>query len=72
VTSNQGSFEILALPRGPYSITVSFTGFKTWRLKDPDLSVGERKRLSQVLQVGEDWKVVEAPGRVDSNGKGLG
>src|SRR5438309_3427876 len=51
--SSSGEFEIPALPRGPYSVTVSLRGFKTWLLSPTDLDVGEQKRLSPVLQVGE-------------------
>ncbi len=29
-TDSQGNFEIRALPRGTYSASASFTGFKTW------------------------------------------
>jgi hypothetical protein len=47
-----GNFEILALPIGPYSVTVSMPGFKTWTLKRVVLTVGERSRVSPVLDVG--------------------
>src|SRR5262249_43739012 len=53
VTNNQGIFEILALPRGPYSVTVSFTGFKTWNVERTELTIGEKKRIAPVLEVGE-------------------
>lgn len=52
-TDSQGNFEILALPRGTYSVTASFTGFKTWVVEKTELSLGERKRVSPVLSVGE-------------------
>src|SRR5581483_7239451 len=29
---SDGSFEISALPQGPYSVNVTFSGFKTWSL----------------------------------------
>ena len=35
VSDSQGNFEILALPRGTYSITAAFSGFKTWSWKRP-------------------------------------
>jgi hypothetical protein len=47
-----GNFEILALPIGRYSVTVAMTGFKTWRLEQIVLTVGERSRVSPVLDVG--------------------
>ncbi|PYV38614.1 MAG: hypothetical protein DMG06_25265, partial [Acidobacteria bacterium] len=53
VSDSAGNFEILALPRGPYSVTSSFTGFKTWSIERTELTVGERKRLSPELEVGE-------------------
>ena len=36
----KGNFEILALPRGTYSVTASFTGFKTWSVERTELGVG--------------------------------
>ncbi len=47
-----GNFEILALPIGPYSVTVSMPGFKTWHLERIVLTVGERSRVSPVLDIG--------------------
>ena len=52
-TGPEGSFEVLALPIGPYSITVSLQGFKTWKLERLVLNIGERSRLSPVLEVGD-------------------
>src|SRR5512144_2922779 len=37
VSGTTGDFEILALPRGSYSVTVSYTGFKTWTLTRTEL-----------------------------------
>ncbi len=48
-----GDFEIVPLPAGMYAVTVSFKGFKTWTIERTELTVGERKRLSPVLQVGQ-------------------
>ncbi len=53
VTDDGGLFDILALPIGQYSVTVSLRGFRTWRLERTQLTVGERKRLSPRLDVGE-------------------
>ena len=53
VTDEFGNFTVLALPRGPYSVSVSARGFKTWTLEKTELIVGERKRLSPVLEIGE-------------------
>jgi hypothetical protein len=50
---SDGSFEISGLPQGAYSVTVTFTGFKTWTLATADLTINEHKRVSPVLQVGD-------------------
>lgn len=50
---NDGSFEINALPEGTYSASVTSQGFKTWTLERTDLTIGERKRIAPVLQVGD-------------------
>ncbi len=52
ITDAEGNFEILALPIGAYSVTVSMTGFKTWQLARMEITVGERSRISPVLEVG--------------------
>src|SRR5262249_6195299 len=72
VTNNQGIFEILALPRGPYSVTVSFTGFKTWNVERTELTLGEKKRISPVLEVGEVYQkvTVEAEAELVQTEKG--
>jgi hypothetical protein len=52
-TGPEGSFEVLALPIGPYSVTVSLQGFKTWKVERLVLNIGDRSRLSPVLEVGD-------------------
>ena len=52
VSDSSGYFQILALVRGFYSVTVSGTGFTTWQLQSIELTAGENKRVSPVLQVG--------------------
>jgi hypothetical protein len=52
-TSQDGNFDILSLPIGPYSILVSAKGFKKWELARTDLNVGDRDRISPVLEVGQ-------------------
>jgi len=52
-TRADGSFEISALPEGNYSVAVTFAGFKTWNLASTDLTIGERKRVTPTLQVGD-------------------
>jgi hypothetical protein len=52
VADAAGNFEILALPIGPYSVTVSMAGFKTWKVERLVLTVGQRNRISPELEVG--------------------
>ena len=52
-SKSDGSFEFSALPEGYYSASVSFTGFKTWSLPKFQLTIGDRKRVSPVLQLGD-------------------
>src|ERR1041385_2320558 len=52
VTDSGGYFQVLALQRGLYSVTVQKTGFTTWQLQRIELTAGENKRVSPVLQVG--------------------
>jgi hypothetical protein len=53
ITDVAGNFELLALPIGRYSVSVATTGFKTWRLTDLTLTVGERSRIAPMLELGE-------------------
>lgn len=72
ITDAGGNFEILALPRGTYSVTASLPGFKTWVVERTELTLGERKRLSPVLSVGEiaERVTVEAQGELIQTEKG--
>jgi hypothetical protein len=49
----QGNFSLFALPIGKYSVSVKAKGFKTWKLTEAELTVGDRSRLAPVLEVGE-------------------
>ncbi|MGH9339835.1 MAG: carboxypeptidase regulatory-like domain-containing protein, partial [Acidobacteriota bacterium] len=53
LTNDTGYFEVLALPRGAYTVSVELPGFKTWRLERTSLTAGEAKRIFPVLEVGE-------------------
>ncbi|PYV08596.1 MAG: hypothetical protein DMG07_25380, partial [Acidobacteria bacterium] len=53
VTDGSGNFEVAALPRGPYSVSASAPAFKTWTLQRTVLTLGERKRVSPLLEVGQ-------------------
>ncbi len=66
VTTNEaGIFEILALPNGSYTVTVTMTGFKTWTVKQVDVGVGERRRISPALEVGEVTEQVSVQDTVE-------
>jgi hypothetical protein len=52
-TGQDGNFDTLSLPLGQYSVSVTAKGFKKWELEKTDLNVGDRDRLSPVLQVGQ-------------------
>jgi len=66
LTSSDGSFEIGALPRGYYSVSVTFARFKTWALPRSELTIGERKKLSPGLELGElnEEVTIEASGEL--------
>jgi hypothetical protein len=57
-----GNFEILALPIGSYSVSVSTRGFKTWNVSNLVLTVGERSRVFPVLEIGEVSETVSVEG----------
>ena len=48
ISNADGSFEILALPIGWYSVTVSMPGFKSWKVDRVELTVGDRRRVSPI------------------------
>ena len=52
-TNESGYFQILGLPRGYYTVTVSHPGFSTWQLKRMELTVGQIERVTPVLSVGQ-------------------
>src|SRR5579884_63484 len=51
-TDGGGNFELVALPIGPYSVTVTAAGMQTWVLDRMDLTVGARVRVAPTLQPG--------------------
>ncbi|HET8549343.1 MAG TPA: TonB-dependent receptor [Bryobacteraceae bacterium] len=66
VSDGTGNFEVLALPVGPYSVSVTAPGFKTWSLTRTEITVGERSRIAPVLEVGQvsEQVTVEATAEV--------
>src|SRR5262245_23287363 len=65
VSDSSGNFEALALPRGIYSATVALASFKTWRLQPIELTLGEQKRISPVLEVGATTQEVTVEAGVE-------
>ena len=52
-TNEVGIFEVLGLNRGIYDVSVTLEGFKTWTIERAELLVGQRLRVSPVLEVGD-------------------
>jgi len=65
LTDSSGSFQMLALPRGLYAVTVEKPGFSAWRLTSIELTASENKRVSPVLQVGTAQAEVTVTGGVE-------
>jgi hypothetical protein len=53
VTSSSGNYVIPNLPVGPYEITISQRGFKSWKRANLALSSGDNLRVDAVLEVGQ-------------------
>ena len=53
VTDADGYFQVLALPRGVYTVQVSSAGFTTWQITEVTVISGEQKRVQPVLTVGD-------------------
>src|SRR5947207_6831700 len=65
VSDSNGYFQVLALQRGVYSVTVQKTGFATWQLQSLTLTAQDNKRVSPVLQVGTSQQEVTVMAGVD-------
>jgi hypothetical protein len=53
VSDSDGYFQVLALPRGIYSVQVSSPAFATWQINSVELTAGEHKRVQPELTVGD-------------------
>ncbi|MBC8167152.1 MAG: TonB-dependent receptor [Bryobacteraceae bacterium] len=64
-SDSNGSFEILSVPRGRYTVAINAAGFKSWQLAEIPVNSGERKRISPRLQVGDVAERVEVAAQAD-------
>lgn len=65
LTDANGYFQVLALQRGSYSVTVEKPGFAAWKLQGIELTAQENKRVSPVLAVGTTQQQVTVTAGVD-------
>jgi hypothetical protein len=65
VSDSNGYFQVLALPRGIYSVAVQKTGFTNWQLQSIEVGALENKRVSPVLSVGATQQEVTVTAGVD-------
>jgi hypothetical protein len=75
ITTGSGEFNVPFLQTGPYSVTVSASGFKTKTLSGITLQVDKTANLRIVLEVGAATETVEVTGSaplVDSATSSLG
>jgi hypothetical protein len=61
-----GNFNILSLPAGSYRVTVEAQGFKKWESPQTQLTVGDRNRITAVLQIGGSAEVISVQGTSDA------
>ena len=59
VTSSTGNYLIPNLPVGPYQISVSHPGFKSWSRTGIALSAGDNIRVDAMLEIGQVTERVE-------------
>ncbi|MBI3681500.1 MAG: carboxypeptidase regulatory-like domain-containing protein, partial [Acidobacteria bacterium] len=64
-TNADGAFEILALGRGFYSVTVTAKCFRPWTLERIELAAGQQRRVTAALEVGEVLERVTVRGAAD-------
>src|SRR5947209_5291757 len=65
VTDANGYFQILALPRGVYSVGVQKAGFASWQMQGIVLTAQDNRRVSPVLAVGTTQQEVTVTAGVD-------
>jgi len=65
VTDSSGYFQVLALQRGMYAVSVEKPGFAKWQLQSIEVTAQENKRVSPVLQVGASQQEITGQAGVD-------
>jgi len=63
-TSQDGSYNMVALPIGGYEVSATLTGFKAFRRTGIRLEVSQRLRLDISLELGEVTELVEVKAEV--------
>jgi len=64
LSSDSGSFRILSLPEGLFTIDVEAKGFKLWSQKDVHLEANEMKTIYTTLVLPTQTEVVEVSGTI--------
>src|SRR5437667_9492727 len=62
VTDGQGSYRVISLPPGTYSVTFTLSTFRTYRLEGVELTTGFTASANAELQVGEVQETVVVTG----------
>ena len=65
VSDSTGNFQILALPPGGYTVTVTLMGFKTYVAPDVQLIASQPARVKVVLEVGQLQETVTVTGATE-------
>src|SRR4029077_13680016 len=65
LTDANGYFQVLALPRGFYSVQAASPHFAAWQLNSVELTAGEQKRIQPDLTVGDGKQQVTVEAGVD-------
>ncbi|HYZ87355.1 MAG TPA: TonB-dependent receptor, partial [Bryobacteraceae bacterium] len=58
-TDSRGAFTFVNVPIGTYAITVTKTGFATWKVNDVNVTLGSQVNVTPKLSIGQVSEVVE-------------
>lgn len=59
ISSSSGNYVLQSLPIGPYEVTISSKGFKSWNRTNIALSGGETIRADAALEVGQVTETIQ-------------